>query len=67
MIKVYKHLDAIVTVVITTKYKEVTVASNSGSQLYSAPRDENAYGSMGAYIDSWLRAVDGLEPVAVMD
>lgn len=66
MIKVYKRENDVITVNITSKYKEVTVASNSGSQLYSAPRDENAYGSMGAYIDSWLRVVESLQPVVVM-
>ena len=66
MIKVYKINDTIVTVNVTPKFKEVTVSSNMGSQLYSAPLNENGYGTMGSYVDSWLQTVEGLEPVVVV-
>ena len=66
MIKVYKTETEVVVVNISSKFKEVTVSSSSGSHLYSAPVEEHSYGSMGAYIDSWLQAVDGLQPVVVM-
>lgn len=67
MIKVYNHMGDVVTVVITTKFKEVTVTSSStGTHFYSAPLQAHSYGSMGSYIDSWLKTVDGLQPVVVM-
>jgi len=66
MIKVYQLKDSIITVSVNDKLKEVTVASSAGVQLYSAPLAEDAYGSMGAYVNSWLQTVDGLQPVVVM-
>ena len=66
MIKVYQLKDSIITVSVNDKLKEVTVASSAGVQLYSAPKDEDGYGSMGAYVNSWLRTVEGLKPVVVM-
>lgn len=68
MLKVYQRENDIVVVVITSKFKEVTVTSpNLGSNSYRAPIEEHAYGSTGSYINSWLQAVEGLEPVVVMD
>lgn len=66
MIKVYKRENDIITVVVTQKFKEVTITSCGGSNCYRAPIEENAYGSMGSYINNWLRAVEGLQPVVVM-
>lgn len=68
MLKIYNHMGDIVTVVITPEFKEVTVTSPSlGARCYRSPIEENGYGSMGSYINSWLKAVDGLQPVVVMD
>lgn len=68
MLKVYNHFNDIVTVVITPRFKEVTVTSpNLGSTCYRAPLEERSYGSMGSYIDNWLKALNGLQPVVVMD
>ena len=68
MLKIYNHMGDIVTVVITPEFKEVTVTSPAlGTHCYRSPREEHTYGSMGSYIDSWLKAVDGLKPVIVMD
>lgn len=67
MLKIYKREKDVITVVITSKFKEVTITSlNLGSNCYRAPVDEDSYGSVGSYINSWLRAVEGLQPV-VMD
>lgn len=68
MIKVYKResFNDVVTVVITSKFKEVVVTSSTGSNCYRSPIEEHAYGSMGSYVDSWLRALNGLQPVVVM-
>lgn len=66
MIKVYKRESDIITVVTTQEFKEVVVTSSTGSNCYRAPIDENGYGSMGSYINSWLQAVEGLQPVVVM-
>lgn len=68
MLKVYQRENDIVVVVITSKFKEVTVTSpNLGSNSYRSPLGEHAFGSMGSYIDSWLQALNGLKPVVVMD
>ena len=70
MLKVYQREEQndIVTVVVTSKFKEVTVTSpNLGSNSYRADLNDNRYGSMGSYVNSWLRAVEGLQPVVVMD
>lgn len=68
MIKVYNYMGDIVTVVITPKFKEVTVTSpTTGSNCYRATRDETKYGSMGSYVNNWLKALNGLKPVVVMD
>lgn len=69
MIKVYKRegYNDVITVVVTTEFKEVTVTSpNLGSNSYRAPIEEHKYGSMGSYIDNWMKAVEGLQPVVVM-
>lgn len=67
MIKVFHHVGDVVTVVITPEFKEVTVTSpNLGARVYHAPIEENEYGSMGSYINSWLQALNGLKPVIVM-
>ena len=67
MIKVYKRENEVIVVSVTEKFKEVTVTDSAGIHLYSAPVGEDAYGSMGSYVNSWLQAVDGLQPVVVMD
>lgn len=67
MIRVYKRECDVITVSVTSTLKEVTVASSSGISFYSAPANENGYGSMGSYINSWMKAVEGLKPVVVMD
>ena len=67
MIKLYKRENDIVTVSVTPKFKEVTVADATGVHFYSAPVDENSYGSMGSYINTWLGVVEALKPAIVME
>lgn len=69
MIKVYRRekFGDVVTVVISSKFKEVIVTSCVGSNCYRSPSEEHDYGSMGSYINSWLKALNGLQPVVVMD
>lgn len=67
MIKVYQREKDIITVVVTTEFKEVTITSCVGSHCYRAEVGDNRYGSMGSYVNSWLKAVEGLQPVVVMD
>ncbi len=66
MIRVYKRECDVITVSVTPTLKEVTVASSTGVNFYSAPVEEHSYGSMGSYIDSWLRVVEALQPAIVM-
>lgn len=68
MIKVYKReeYNDVITIVTTPEFKEVVVTSSTGSNCYRAAIGETKYGSMGSYIDSWLKAVEGLQPVVVM-
>lgn len=68
MIKIYQReeYNDVVTTIVTQEFKEVTITSNSGSNCYRAAVNENKYGSMGSYVDNWLRAVEGLQPVVVM-
>ena len=67
MLKVYKREHDVITVSITNNLKEVTVADATGVHFYSAPVAEDAYGSMGSYINSWLRVVNDLQPAIVME
>ena len=67
MLKVYKREKDVITIVITPKFKEVSVADCTGTHVYSAPVSENKYGSMGSYINSWLRVVNDLQPAIVME
>lgn len=52
---------------VTPEFKEITITDYAGIHFYSASVNEDTYGSMGSYINSWMKAVEGLKPVVVMD
>ena len=56
-----------ITVSVTPEFKEITITDYAGIHFYSASVNEDTYGSMGSYINSWMKAVEGLKPVVVMD